>query len=182
MKGKIVNFDWQNNRVTIEFDIDFSEFFDKFRDKLINVEIKLWRPKRSGAANRYLWTLIDKLAKVQHLTKNEIYRKEIKEIGGVSDVVRCNDKAVERFCMQWDAQGLGWQTEVIPLGDGTSDIIVYYGSSTFDTEQMSQLIENVVFEAEQFGIDTDTPDRQAYWEAIEEEAKEYERLKRNSGS
>ena len=46
---------------------------------------------------------------------------------------------------------------------------------------MSQLIENVVFEAQQFGIDTDTPDRQAYWEAIEEEAKEYARIKRNAG-
>ena len=182
MRAKIVDFDWRRNRVTLEFDIDFSEFFDKFRDKLINVEIKLWKPKRSGAANRYLWTLIDKLAKALHITKNEVYRSQIKEIGGVSEVVRCNDKAVERFCKQWESQGLGWQTEVIPLGDGTSDIIVYYGSSTFDTEQMSQLIENVIFEAEQFGIDTDTPDRQAYWESIEEEAQAYERAKRNARS
>ena len=182
MRAQIVDFNWQKNEVTFRFDVDFSEFFDKFKDKLINIDIKLWRPKRSGAANRYLWTLIDKLAKVQHTTKNEIYRQEIKEIGGVSEVVRCNDKAVERFCKQWESQGLGWQTEVLPLGDGASDIIVYYGSSTFDTEQMSQLIDNVIFEAQQFGIDTDTPDRQAYWEAIEEEAKEYERLRHSSGT
>jgi len=175
MKGRIVNFDFQNNRITVEFEVDFSELYDKFRDKWLNIEFKLWRPKRSGAANRYLWVLIDKLAKVQHITKDEVYRHEIKEIGGVSEVVRCNDKAVDRFCKQWESQGLGWQTEVLPLGDGTSDIIVYYGSSTFDTEQMSQLIENVVFEAQQFGIDTDTPDARAYWESVEEEAKRYAR-------
>ena len=173
MKAQIVNFDWRKNEVTFQFDIDFSEFFDKFKDKPINIDIKLWKPKRSGAANRYFWTLVDKLAKVQHTTKNEIYRQEIKEIGGVSEVLRCRDEAVNRFCKQWEAQGLGWQTEVIPIGDGYSDIIVYYGSSTFDTDQMSQLIDNTIFEAKQFGIDTDTPDAQAYWEYIEEEAKKH---------
>lgn len=171
MKAKIIDYDFRTNRAVVEFDLDFSDFFDKFRDKLVNLEIKLWRPKRSGAANRYLWVLVDKIARATRQTKDEVYRNEIKEIGGVSEVLRSRDDAVERFCKQWAAQGLGWQTEVVPLGDGTSDIIVYYGSSTFDTEQMSQLIENVIFEAKNLGIDTDTPDAQAYWESIEEEAK-----------
>ena len=172
MKAKIIDYDFRTNRAVVEFDLDFSDFFDRFRDKFVNLEIRLWRPKRSGAANRYLWVLVDKIARRTRQIKDDVYREAIKEIGGVSEVLRCRDEAVERFCKQWASQGLGWQTEVIPIGDGTSNIIVYYGSSTFDTEQMSQLIDNVMFEAEQLGIDTDTPDRQAYWESIEEEAKQ----------
>ena len=169
MKAKIIDYDFRSNRAVVEFDLDFSDFFDRFRDKFVNLEIKLWRPKRSGAANRYLWVLVDKIARRTRQIKDDVYREAIKEIGGVSEVLRCRDEAVERFCKQWASQGLGWQTEVIPIGDGTSNIIVYYGSSTFDTEQMSQLIDNVMFEAEQLGIDTDTPDRQAYWESLQED-------------
>lgn len=175
MKAEIIEYSFRTNQAVIRFSEDFSGFFDKFRGKLVNLEIKLWRPRRSGAANRYLWVLVDKIAKETRQVKDDVYREAVKEIGGVSEVLRCKDEAVDRFCKQWATQGLGWQTEVIPLGDGTSDIIVYYGSSTFDTEQMTQLIDNMIFEARSLGIDTDTPDAQAYWESVEEEARKRER-------
>ncbi|MBR1456209.1 MAG: hypothetical protein IJ594_03490 [Oscillospiraceae bacterium] len=171
MKGRIVDYDYYSNRAVMEFEPSFADTYDKYYGKDVNVDIKLWRPKRSGAANRYMWVLVDRIAKNQHLTKNEVYRKEITEIGGVSDVLLMADEAVERFCKQWEANGLGWQTEVILLGDGRSNVIAYYGSSTFDRDQMTQLIENLIFEAEQLGIDTDTPDKQLGWASLMEEAK-----------
>ena len=171
MKGRILKYDYPNNIALMGFDADFSDTFDKYHDKDINIEIKLWRPKRSGAANRYLWVLIDKIARETHLTKNEVYRNEIKEIGGVSDVYLMLDIAVDRFCKQWESQGLGWQTEIVGSEDGKTTVIAYYGSSTFDVEQMNQLIENVVFEAKQLGINTDTPDRQAWIESLLEEGE-----------
>ena len=171
MKGRITSYDYQSNRVEMEFDADFSQTYDKYHDKEINVDIKVWRPKRSGAANRYMWVLVDKIAQRLRVTKEEVYKREIREIGGVSDVCLMIDEAVERFCKQWESQGLGWQTEVINLGDGRSNVIAYYGSSTFDTEQMTQLIDNLIFEAEQLGIDTDTPDKQLWWESLKEECE-----------
>lgn len=176
MKGKIIDYDYQMNRATFDFDSDFSETFDRYHDKDVNVDIKLWRSKRSGAANRYLWVLIDKIARETHLTKREVYRNEIKEIGGVSDVYLMLDEAVERFCDHWETQGLGWQTEIVGSDEGRTTVIAYFGSSTFDVDQMNQLIENVVFEAKQLGIDTDTPDRQAWIESmLEEGEKQYGR-------
>ena len=169
MKGRIIQYDWTNNIAAVAFEADFSDLYDKYHDKDVNVEIKLWRPKRSGAANRYLWVLVDKIATATHLTKNEVYRNEIKEIGGVSDVYLMLDAAVDRFCRQWESQGLGWQTEIVGSEDGKTTVIAYYGSSTFDADQMNQLLENVIFEAEQLGINVDTPDRQAWWESLMEE-------------
>ena len=55
--------------------------YDKYKDKDVNVEIKKFSVKRSGAANRYMWVLVDKIAEVQGLTKTEVYRREILEIG-----------------------------------------------------------------------------------------------------
>lgn len=168
MKAKLLHYDYTLNQAEFEFDADFSEFYDKYKDKDINVDIKIWRPKRSGAANRYMWVLVDKIAQKLHLTKNEVYREAIKEIGGVSDVLRMVDSAVDKFETVWTMQGIGWQVEKIPIGDGTTNIIAYYGSSTFDREQMTQLIENLMFEAENLGIDTDTPDRALWWESLME--------------
>ena len=171
MRGRIVEYDYPANRVLFEFDPDFSLAYDKYKDKDLNIDIKVWKSKRSGAANRYMWVLVDKIAKETGLTKEEVYRKEIKEIGGVSDVLVMMDEAVDKFCRYWEAQGLGWQTEVIGIGDGRSNVIASYGSSTFDSGQMTSLIEGLIFEAEQLGIDTDTPDRALWWESLQEECE-----------
>ena len=171
MKAKIIHYDYANNRAVLDFEANFAETYDKYHDKGVNIDVKLWRPKRSGAANRYLWVLVDKIATATHLTKNEVYKNEIKEIGGVSDVYLMLDEAVERFCNQWESQGLGWQTEIVGSDGGRTTVIAYYGSSTFDTAQMKQLIDNLIFEAEQLGINVDTPDRQAWWETLMEEGE-----------
>ena len=169
MKAKIVYYDWQKNRAILEFEPDFSATYDKYHDRDINVDIKQWKSNRSGAANRYMWVLVDKIAKATHQDKADIYREAIRDIGGVSDVLLMVDEAVSRFCDHWEQQGLGWQTEVVPCGDGQSNVIAYYGSSTFDRDQMTELIEKLIFEAEQLGIDTDSPDKALWWESLEDE-------------
>ena len=174
MKARIAEYDYYDNRAVIDFDADFSETFDKYNGKDINIDIKLWRPKRSGAANRYMWVLIDRIAKELRITKNEVYREAIKEIGGVSEVLRMFDGAVEKFEKVWENQGLGWQVEKIPIGDGTTNVIAYYGSSTFDREQMTQLIENLIFEANSLEIDTETPDKALWWQSLEMEVENAE--------
>ena len=160
MKARLISYDYSLNQATFQFETDFSEVYEKYKDKDINIEIKVWRLKRSLAANRYMWVLIDKLAAELGMTKNEVYRKEVREIGGAADVLSMPGEAVERFCRSWELNGIGWQAELIQTNDEVSLVMAYYGSSTFDRSQMSQLIENLIFEAEQLGIDTETPDKQ----------------------
>lgn len=171
MKARILEFDYYSNRAVMEFDGDFSTVYDKYGSKDVNVDIKKWVAKRSGAANRYMWVLADKIARKMRITKSEVYRNAIREIGGVSETFTIRNEAVEKFCQHWESQGIGWQTEVTSWDDTCAEVLVYYGSSTFDKEQMTQLIENLMYDAESLGIDTDTPEKQAWWQSLEESNK-----------
>ena len=113
------------------------------------------RNQRSLDANAYCFVLIDKLAAKLGLTKEEVYRQAIREIGGVSEVVCVQNIALDTFCRMWSCNGLGWQTETFPskVPDCTN-VIVYYGSSEYDTAQMSRLIDRIVDDCKEQGIET----------------------------
>ena len=55
----------------------------------------------------------------------------------------------------WSQRGLGWQVEEFDskLPDCTN-LVLYYGSSTYDTRQMSALIDSLVQDARAIGIET----------------------------
>lgn len=120
-----------------------------------NYEIKLIRQKRSNDANSLCWVLLDKLSEALGVSKEELYRRYIKEIGGVSSIVAVQNKAVDRFRREWESKGIGWQTDTIPIKTpNCTGVIVYYGSSTFDTKQMSRLIDSIVQDCQSIGIET----------------------------
>lgn len=133
-------------------------FFSTCEDKEYILEIKEKKQRRSLDANAYFWTLCGKLAEATRIAKTDIYRSYIKEIGGNSDMVCVQNKAVEAFRSAWESHGMGWVTEVLPSKlEGCTNIICYYGSSTYDTAQMSRLIELAVQDCKENGIETLTP-------------------------
>lgn len=125
-------------------------------------EIKRVYKRRSLDANAYFWVLIDRLAAVLGIPKNELYKQRIKEIGGVSDTVCVPDKAVKRLVSIWEDKGLGWSTETFPSKiEGCTNVTLYYGSSAFDTQQMARLIDSIVQDCQQLGIETKSPEEVA---------------------
>lgn len=121
----------------------------------LTVKIGKYSKKRSLDANAYCWVLISKLAEKLNIPKTDIYRSAIKEIGGNSDTVCILDKAVQSLCDGWQRNGIGWMTETFPSKlDGCTNVTLYYGSSTYDTAQMSRLINIIVEECRQLGIET----------------------------
>jgi hypothetical protein len=164
--GKIVgaNIDFQTGKPTISFEVnernDFKLMVDELQDReKLTIEVKPFRPRRSLDANAYFFVLADKLAEKMNTSKEEIYRNAIKDIGGVSETVCVKNQAVKRLCDGWSKNGLGWTTETFPSKiDGCTNVILYYGSSTYDTAQMSRLIDNVVQDCKAVGIETRTPD------------------------
>lgn len=123
--------------------------------KEYTIEVKEKKKKRSLDANAYFWTLADKLSEKLNKPKTDIYREYIKEIGGVSDTLCMLDKAVDKFCERWASMGIGYQTDRIESKlEGCTNVIAYYGSSTYDTAQMSRLIDMAVQDCKQFGIPT----------------------------
>lgn len=122
---------------------EVASYIDSLEDaKQYVMTIKEKKKKRSLDANSYFWLLCDKLAEKTRIPKTEIYRSYIKEIGGVSDTVCVLDKAVDKLCDNWERNGLGWQTDRYKSKmKGCTNVVLYYGSSTYDSKQMSRLIE-----------------------------------------
>lgn len=132
--------------------------------KSYDVEIKPHRERRSLDANAYLWVLLDKLAdsltvsKQRPVTSVEIYRQLIPNVPNVSEIICVQDIAVERLRTGWGHNGIGWVSDTMPSKiEGCTNVILYYGSSTYDTKQMSRLIDLVIAECKEQGIETLTP-------------------------
>lgn len=125
--------------------------------KELTVDIKDGQ-KRSLSANAYAWVLIDKLSEKTRIPKIDIYRETIRNIGGVSETFCGIPKGVKKLKEIWESFGIGFQTEEVPSQiDGCVNLILYYGSSCYDTKQMSRLIDSLVSECQLQGIPTATP-------------------------
>ena len=128
-------------------------------EEKLSIKIAKYRERRSNDANAYCWVLIGKLAEKLNIPRDEIYRDAIKQIGGNYEVVCTLDTAVDKLCSSWKRNGLGWQTDTMPSKlNGCTNVLLYYGSSTYDTAQMGRLITIIVDACREQGIDTRTPD------------------------
>ena len=130
--------------------------FYRLKDHDLSIDMKKYRNKRSTEANAYAWTLIDKIAEVQKIKKSEVYLNAIREIGGISISTGMKDEAIPAFREIWCANHLGRRVEVIEGSkkEGWSNVRIYYGSSDFDTAQMSRFIDSLIQDAESLGIPT----------------------------
>ena len=105
--------------------------------------------------------------------KAEVYRQAIRSIGGVSEILCIQNTALEKFRAAWEQNGIGWQTDTMPSKlEGCTNVIVYYGSSTYDTQQMALLIDYLIQDAKSLGIETMSP---AELERLEGYAKQFGR-------
>lgn len=129
-------------------------------NKQYSLTIKEVKKKRSLDANALAWKLMDKLAAVTGISKEDIYRGYIKEIGGNSETVCVKNEAVDALCKQWSFNRLGWVYDTFPSRlQGCTNVILYYGSSVYDTAQMSRLINLIIQDCEIFGVETTDPEK-----------------------
>ena len=128
----------------------------------VSVELKPFRAKRSLDSNAYAWVMIDKLSEKLNIPKVTIYRNIIKDVGGNNETVCVTNDAVERLCEGWRKNGLGWLTETFPSKlEGCTNVILYFGSSTYDTSQMHRFLDLLIEACKEQGIDTITPNEKA---------------------
>lgn len=132
---------------------------EELKEDKLSIEIKKYKNKRSLDANAYMWALISKLEEKLNISKDIIYKDAIRNIG-VYEVIPVKNEAVERFIEAWTKNGLGWVCETTKSKlEGYTNILAYYGSSTYNTAEMSRLIDFVVQECKQLNIETMTPEQ-----------------------
>lgn len=156
-------------RVTIETDrpIDGEVLNCLSAVSNLKIDIKEYRPKRTLDANAYMWVLLDKLSAVLRVPKTDIYRSLIRDIGGNSEIVCVRESAVDKLCEAWERNGIGWQTERFPSKlRNCTNVVLYYGSSTYTSEQMALLLDRVIEECRWQNIETATPDEIANMKSL----------------
>ena len=161
LKDLTINRDESQN-ITLTVYADCREMFDDLKDSDVDIEIKKHYKARSLDASAKAWVLIDALAEKLRISKKEVYQNAIKEIGGVTEVVCVKDitkedgtNTIEFLCNNWQSKGQGWMTKVEPSKlPGCKNITLWYGSSSYNTKQMADLIAELVSECNEQGIPT----------------------------
>lgn len=135
------------------------EFILTKQDGLYDCEIKQHREKRSLDANSYYWKLCGELGKAIHEKPENIYLSHIKDIGNY-EVLCIQTKALDDFKRRWCSNHLGRfvETRESKIPECTT-VLAYYGSSDFDSGEMSRLIDNCIQDCKAVGVETLPPDK-----------------------
>ena len=128
--------------------------------KIYNLFLTLKTKSRSLDANAYFWVLVGKLAAALRVKPDEIYRQYVPDVGDNFEVVPIKEEHIEDWDRMWCAGHTGRITD--DLGEcrnipGYHYIRCYFGSSDYDTAQMSRLIDMVVHDCKEQGVETMTP-------------------------
>ena len=119
----------------------------------LNEEIEVKKKKRSKNSNSYYWSLLQQLCFELNLDLIQEYRKRVKELG-ICQTFVLDTKNLATFEFLWSSRGIGWFTEKVDENEDKTTINAYYGSSSYNSKQMSRLIDNLVQDCRSVGIQT----------------------------
>lgn len=119
--------------------------------KTLQVEIAVKRKKRSLTANAALWAMLQDLAVVLKSTAEELYIESLRKYGFYDDLAVIPEAAARLY---------GAYRVVEPTGDvvygnaGRMDVYrCWRGSSQYNSAEFSHLLDMVIQEAKEQGID-----------------------------
>ena len=159
IKDISIDFQTKKPKITILLNSNEINQVEELKGLKLNIELKKWIKKRTLDCNAYMWVLIQKIAeKISTedavITKEQIYRDAIKEVGAYS-IVPIKSEAVEEWKRIWKSNGIGWICETQPSKlDGFTNVMCYHGSSVYNQKEMNRLVNVIVEECRNLGIET----------------------------
>lgn len=153
-----LNFNENSSKIVLNIYSNDVNTLEKLRGLKLNVELKQFREKRNLDSNAYCWVLCDHIAKALTeqgaiCTKEDIYKDAITQIGVFQPMI-VEEKAFDKFQEIWKKQGLGYLVQEVSRKDKCVKVHCYYGSSSYDTKEMSLLINILVDLAKSLGVET----------------------------
>ena len=127
---KDINIDYETRKPKISLLLDTKEIevVEQLKNEnKLNIDLKKYKKKRSLDSNAYMWVLAEKIANKLDITKIEVYRDAIKEVGQC-EVLPIKNEAVETFIEAWKHNGQGWLCEIIGKSklEGYTNVTAYY--------------------------------------------------------
>lgn len=153
-KLKTAYFDAVSRKHVLSFEVDTAPDISKLSG-VLDIEARKHRERRSLDANAYLWVLLQKIAVEIGSDKWAVYLEMLKQYGKFTHVI-VKPNVVDRVKQEWRAtEEVG---EVTVNGQTGVQLRCYFGSHTYNTKEMSILIDGVVHEAKELGIETLPPE------------------------
>ena len=133
--------------LTLELSDDFTQSYDNLKDKTLNIEIKEHKQKRSLNANALLWKLCNELGNKLRISKEEVYLMALKNYGQSEVISIQSDVNIQGYFKYFEEIGTGKINN-----KEFTHYKIYKGSSEYNTLEMSILLDGVVQEAKEQGI------------------------------
>lgn len=143
------------------------EDIEKYKGKDLAVNFKEYREKRSLSANAYYWVLLSKTAASMKISSSRLHNLLLRDygkpfvIGGkVATITIPDTETAEKEALESDTFHIKPTDHVKENSRGTAyrDYIVLEGSHTMNSKEFSQLLDHLIDEAKEQGIETATPD------------------------
>lgn len=129
---------------------------------IFSIEVKEWRESRTITQNSYYWALVNKLKNVLKTSDDELHITLLQRYG--QDQKDDNGNTVI-FSLRSDISPVGILKYSKEIGNGNVNgtEFTHYkalkGSSDMDTKEMNILIDGLISECKEVGIETDTPEQ-----------------------
>ena len=132
---------------------------------------KLWdlkehKEKRTLTQNAYYWVLLNKTAKALRMTSTELHNRMLRDVapkatvdGNIIKILLPDTEGTEEQALKSETVHLKPTSQTTVLADGKTYRTwnLLKGSSQLDTAEMGQLLDNLIREAQEIGVETLTP-------------------------
>ena len=147
--------DYSTRKYTISLDMidgNIAEI-EKYKDKDLAVEIKQYRKARSLDANAMLWACLGDISAVTGIDKWSLYIKYLRECGQYT-MIDIKAEALPMFKRVYRECELVGSRYVD--GEEILQVLCYYGSSNYDSKEFSILLDKVISDMKEAGLDVPT--------------------------
>lgn len=123
------------------------------QDREKQFDISEHKEKRSLNANALLWKCLGEMAEALHTDKWTVYLKMLKDYGQYTYIC-VKPNAVEGVKKQWrECEEIG---EININGQKAVQMLCYFGSSSYNTKEFSILLDGVISEMQNIGLESPT--------------------------
>lgn len=145
-------------RLTFQTDEDIRDNVEPLQDIDLRLKAQKWLVKRSLNANAYYYVLLGKIAQSAKLSVTAAHNRTIADYGQASGETVLLKDAIDWMELPWIH--LKPTPEVSVVNDLLyREYLVMRGSHTYNTSEMSALIDGTISDAKELGIETLTPEQ-----------------------
>ena len=153
----------KDGKINLMFAIEprYLSLAEGLKNEQYTLDIKKVSNKRSVKQNSMLWALINEICMVENgdtSSSEDLYLRLLEMSGAKSTFITIKKDAIDDFKSL--ARHIRIVDETLYKGVPYCTVEVFYGSSTFNSKEMSQLIDTTLKDASEVGIETD------YWEDL----------------